>query len=127
MGDGGGLSVALAEGVTAIAGATQAVSIRLISTTLRWRNALRMRRITIDSLPGIVSMIFPSARLCQTQYDSKDQEGKEYILNRVDDDAHPGAAEAPARKCVEEGRANDSLGDHPGLVNMPEGMQHATC
>lgn len=47
-----------------------------------------------------------TARLCQTQDDPEDQEGKVHILCRVDNDGHPSAAEAPARKCQED-TAND--------------------
>ena len=45
----------------------------------------------------------------------------------MDDDAHPGIAEAPARKCVKEDTANDIPQDTPGLVNMVEAMEHAVC
>ena len=49
-----------------------------------------------SSNPGVPS----PTRLCQTQYDSKDQESEVHTLGRVDDDAHPGAAEVPAWKCI---------------------------
>jgi hypothetical protein len=60
--------------------------------------------------------------LCQTQYDPKDQERKVHTLCRVDDDAEPGAAEAPARKCVQEDTANYRRQDAPGLVEMVAAM-----
>src|SRR5215218_7114671 len=65
--------------------------------------------------------------LCQTQYDPKDQESKVHTLCRVDDDAHPGTAEAPARKCVQEDTANDRRQDAPGLVGVVGAMEHTVC
>src|SRR5687768_5575491 len=68
-----------------------------------------------------------TSRLCQTQYDPKDQESKVHTLCRVDDDAHPGAAESPARKCVQEDTANDRRQDAPGLVGVVGAMEHTVC
>src|SRR5215208_5256850 len=65
--------------------------------------------------------------LCPTHYDPNDQERKVHTLCRVDDDAHPGAAEAPARKCVQEDTANDRRQDAPGLVEMVAAMEHTVC
>src|SRR5829696_1586845 len=48
-------------------------------------------------------------------------------LSRVDDDAHPGAAEAPAWKCVQEDTTNSRPWDTPGLVKVIEAKEHAVC
>jgi hypothetical protein len=62
--------------------------------------------------------------LRQAQYDPKDQERKVHTLRGMDDDAHPGAAEAPTRKCVKEDTANYRRQDAPGLVEMVGTMEH---
>src|SRR5215211_5149385 len=78
-------------------------------------------------LTKMVNSILSPTRLCQTQYDSKDQESKVHTLSRVDDDAHPGAAEAPAWKCVQEDTTNDRPWDAPGLVKVIEAKEHPVC
>src|SRR5215218_6505850 len=50
-----------------------------------------------------------------------------HTLSRVDDDAHPGAAEAPAWKCVQEDTTNDRPWDTPGLVKVVEAKEHTVC
>src|SRR5215211_6600945 len=78
-------------------------------------------------LTKMVNSILSPTRLCQTQYDSKDQESKVHTLSRVDDDAHPGAAKAPAWKCVQEDTTNDRPWDTPGLVKVVEAKEHPVC
>ena len=43
----------------------------------------------------------------------------------MDDDGHPGTAEAPGRECVQEDTANDRPHDTPGLVKVVETKEHA--
>jgi hypothetical protein len=58
----------------------------------RWRSA------------GIGGLLQP---LRQPQHNAKDEEGQVHTLSRVDDDGHPGSAEAPCRECIKQDTAND--------------------
>src|SRR5262245_35690773 len=64
-------------------------------------------------------------RLRQAQDDPEDEEAEEHVLNRVDDDAHPRGAEAPAGERQKERVAEDVRRDAPGLVKVVEAEQHA--
>jgi hypothetical protein len=70
------------------------------------RSITRVNRIVIDNARDFLIILSLTCQ-CQTQYDSKDQESKVHTLRRVDDDAHPGAAEAPAWKWVQEDTTSD--------------------
>ena len=65
--------------------------------------------------------------LCQTQYDSKNQESQVHTLTGVEDDTHPGTAEAPGWKGVKEDTIDDRSHDTPGLVQVVEAKEQAVC